>query len=273
MMFRVAVFCLFVCTSVINWSSAGADDGVPVILAHRGGAYEYEENTLQGFRACYEAGIRGFETDIRMTKDGVLVILHDDDLKRTHNGTGAIEQMTAAELKQITTKQGQSFLFLDELLEYFADKPGVMIELEMKTKNHELYPDSRIDEYCVALYEAAKRYRPEGSKYVFTSFDKRPLRAIRTLDAKAPTAFIKSAPLSEEFMAEAKELGANHIACRISGTSRDLVDKAHAQGFKVNCWPGRSPEDFYLAIGLGVDVHCTDIPTAIQKVKELLPNP
>lgn len=270
-MFRVVVVCLFVCALVGQLPSAVAQDAVPVILAHRGGAFEYEENTMQGFRACYESGIRGFETDIRMTKDGVLVILHDDDLKRTHNGAGAVEHMMADELKQITTKQGQEFLFLDELLDYFADKPGVMIELEMKTKNQELYPDSRIDEYCVALYEAAKRHRPEGSKYVFTSFDKRPLKAIRALAPQAPTAFIKSEPLSKKFIAEAKELGANHIACRISGTSRDLVDEAHAEGFNVNCWPGRSPQDFYLAIGLGVDVHCTDIPCAIQKVKVALP--
>ncbi|QDU56259.1 glycerophosphodiester phosphodiesterase [Aeoliella mucimassa] len=271
MMFRVALCGLLVSTLLTQVSSAVAQDAVPVILAHRGGAYEYEENTMQGFRACYEAGIRGFETDIRMTKDGVLVILHDDDLKRTHNGTGAVEHMTADELKQITTKQGQAFLFLDELLEYFADKPGVMIELEMKTKNHDLYPDSRIDEYCVKLHEAATRLQPAGSKYVFTSFDKRPLKAIRGLDADARTAFIKSAPLTPEFIAEAKELQANHIACRISGTSRDLVEQAHAEGFQVNCWPGRSPQDFYLAIGLGVDVHCTDIPMAIQKVKEGLP--
>src|SRR6476661_6321303 len=97
-------------------ASLPAQDKDPIILAHRGGAYEFEENTMEGFRACYERGIRGFETDVRMTKDGALVILHDDKLDRTHNATGCVEDMTAAELKDVVTKKGQKLLFLDELL-------------------------------------------------------------------------------------------------------------------------------------------------------------
>src|SRR5690606_40894459 len=101
------------------------------------------ENTMEAFRACYEKGIRGFETDIRMTKDGVLVILHDDSLDRTYNASGAVESKMAAELKDVVSKKGQRFLFLDEFLDYFADKPGVYIELEMKVSNKALYPDER----------------------------------------------------------------------------------------------------------------------------------
>ena len=201
----------------------------PIILAHRGGAHEFEENTLEGFRACYERGIRGFETDIRMTKDGVLVILHDDSLDRTHNGSGAVEHKTAAELREVTTKKGQKLLFLDEFLEYFADKPGVYIELEMKTGNKTLYPDDRIADYCRKLYSAAQPRRADGSTYIYTSF------------------------------------------CQLNGTSRAAVLEARKNGLLVNGWPGRSVQDYYLALGLGLDVHCTDIPTVIQGAKEKLP--
>ena len=268
---RLILSLVFLCHSFVVLNLAFAADPSPIILAHRGGAHEYEENTMEGFRACYVRGIRGYETDIRMTKDGVLVILHDDTLNRTHNASGAVELKTVAELKDVVTKKGQKLLFLDEFLDYFADKPGVYIELEMKTSNKKLYPDARIAEYCQKLYSAANARKADDSTYVFSSFDERPLKAIHTLDSKAPMSLIASKPCSAEFIARAKQLGADRIACNINGTSRKSVQDAHKQGLLVNCWPGRAAADYYLAKGLGVDVHCTDIPTAIQGIKEQLP--
>lgn len=250
---------------------ADESNPMPLILAHRGGAYEFEENTMEGFRACYERGIRGFETDVRMTKDGVLVLLHDDKLDRTHNASGPVEEKTADELKDVQTKKGQAFLLLEDYLKYFQNKPGVYLELEMKTSNKELYPDARIDEYCDKLYAMTKKYKPAKSDYLFTSFDERPLVAMRKLDADWPIAIIAGKPLSLEFIERAKRLQATHIACKISGTSRELVQKAQEMGYKVNGWPGHNVEDYYLAIGLGLDVACTDIPTVIQQTKENLP--
>ncbi|WP_425618917.1 glycerophosphodiester phosphodiesterase [Anatilimnocola sp. NA78] len=272
MLRRFAVFGLLFC-SAFSCLKLTAAEKSPLILAHRGGAHEYEENTMEGFKACYERGIRGFETDVRMTRDGVLVILHDDSLDRTHNGTGAIEDKTADELRKLTTKHGQKFLFLDELLDYFADKPGVYIEWEMKTSNKTLYPDERIAEYCAKLYKQAKAKQPHGSYYLFTSFDERPLKAIRALDEVTPIAIIAGKPLSVEFIERAKGLKAQHIACQLNGTTRAMVREAQKLGYKINCWPGHTVQDYYLAIGLGVDVSCTDIPTKIQQVKESLPIP
>ncbi|WP_404305143.1 glycerophosphodiester phosphodiesterase [Neorhodopirellula lusitana] len=274
LMFRCVLMCQLLAGLTLSWNCHADDTAqLPLILAHRGGAHEYEENTMEGFQACYERGIRGFETDIRMTKDGVLVLLHDDTLDRTHDASGPVENKLASELNSVRTKQGQSFLLLEEFLQYFQDKPGVYLELEMKTKNRDLYPDARVAEYCQKLHELAKQYKPAGSDYLFTSFDERPLVTMRQLDADWPTAIIASQPLSEEFIERAKRLQATHIACRITGTSRDMVKKAQELGYKVNGWPGHRVEDYYLAIGLGLDVACTDIPTAIQKTKESLPAP
>lgn len=240
----------------------------PLILAHRGGAHELEENTLSAFRTSYERGIRGFETDVRMTKDGVFVILHDDTLDRTHTAAGSVEHKTAAELRNVTTKNGEALLFLDTFLDYFADKPGVYLELEMKTNNKTLYPDGRIEEYVRALHQAADARKPADSVYAFTSFDERSLKAMRSLDAHAPTSLIVGKPLSPELIQQARTLKANHIACQLNGTSRSLVRDAQKQGFKVNCWPGHTVQDYHLAIGLGLDIHCTDIPLAIHKVQQ-----
>lgn len=238
-----------------------------LLYAHRGGAHEFEENTMAAFRGSYDKGLRGCETDVRMTKDGELVILHDDTLDRTHNGTGSVEHKTAAELREITTKTGQKFLFLSELLDYLADKPGYYLELEMKTSNKELYPDARLEEYCRKLLAAAKEKQPEGSMYYFTSFDERPLKIIKKLDAKADMIYITGGPCSPELIKKAQELGINRIACRMDGTSRSAVTAAHKAGLRVNGWPGHTLQDYYLAVGLGFDGICSDIPVAIHEWK------
>ena len=92
------------------------------LFSHRGGRMEHDENTLSAFQASYDAGYRGFETDIRMTRDGALVITHDSSLERTTDGTGTVEEKTEAEIRRLRTKQGNKVLFLDELLD--ALDPG-----------------------------------------------------------------------------------------------------------------------------------------------------
>ncbi|SIO22131.1 glycerophosphoryl diester phosphodiesterase [Singulisphaera sp. GP187] len=239
-----------------------------LLYAHRGGAFEFEENTMEGFRGSYEKGLRGFETDVRMTKDGELVILHDDKLDRTHNATGSVEHKTAAELRTITTKKkGQGFLFLDELLSFLADKPGIYLELEMKTGNKELYPDARLEEYCRKLHETVVARQPKGSFYIFTSFDERPLKIVKGLDANADLLLITGGPCSPEFIKQAQKLGVKRIGCRMEGTSRAAVREAQNAGLLVNGWPGHTLQDYQLAVGLGVDAICCDIPVAIQTWK------
>lgn len=262
---------LFACAASFLAAGAIAGEGGPIILAHRGGSFEFEENTMEAFRSSYEKGIRGFETDVRMTKDGRLVILHDDSLDRTYDAKGPVEETTAAALDGVKSRKGQKFLLLDEFLDYFADKPGCYIELEMKTSNKGLYPDGRIEEYCRKLHEAAEARRPEGSTYVYSSFDERPLKAIHALDPKAPLSLIAGVPCSAEFIRKAKAVGADRIACQLKGTSRAAVEEAHKDGLLVNAWPGHKVEDYDLALGLGVDVHCTDIPTAVLDVSRKLP--
>src|SRR5690606_22096184 len=92
---------------------AGAAPSSPFHFAHRGGLREFEENTMFAFKSSYENGLRGYELDVRMTKDGELVVLHDDKLDRTHDGTGSVEHFNAEELRGIKSKnQHEPLLFL-----------------------------------------------------------------------------------------------------------------------------------------------------------------
>ena len=62
----------------------------PRVLSHRGGRHEYDDNAAGGFKKCLDAGLTGFETDFRMTKDLQLVVMHDSKVDRTTEGKGIV---------------------------------------------------------------------------------------------------------------------------------------------------------------------------------------
>src|SRR5262249_33740763 len=104
------------------------------LIAHRGAGHEFDENTVEGCKQSYERGLRGFEVDIRLTRDNRLVLMHDNDVSRTTAGTGRIEEMTFAEIQKLRTKQnGVSVPSVEDLFAYFKDKPDIVLLLEMKT--------------------------------------------------------------------------------------------------------------------------------------------
>ena len=108
---------LSIIVALLTGAAAFAQSQEVRFFSHRGGRMEYDENTLSAFEASYKAGYRGYETDIRMTKDGKLVILHDSNLVRTTDTEGVVEQMTEAQIRQARTKKGNKVLFLDELMD------------------------------------------------------------------------------------------------------------------------------------------------------------
>jgi len=234
------------------------------VFAHRGGAHEYDENTMQAFQESYAKGIRGYETDIRITKDGHLVIFHDADLKRIVGKEGPIESLTLDEVKQLRTKKGNPIPTLDEVLAFFSDKPGVYIEFEMKT-DKPMYDENTLTRYCDELHANVYASRPATSEYLLTSFDKRPLQYLKKTYPSADLLFIKSTGLSREVLDEAKELGVSRVACNISNTTRAMVQEAKKQGFKVSLWPGRSVADFLLGVSLGSDYLCSDVPVQVTE--------
>ena len=77
------------------------------VAAHRGFSAEYPENTIPSFSAAIDCGVDQLETDVRMTSDGELVLIHDDTVNRTTNGTGLVSQMTFGELRKLDASNGK----------------------------------------------------------------------------------------------------------------------------------------------------------------------
>ncbi|MCQ2135384.1 MAG: glycerophosphodiester phosphodiesterase [Bacteroidales bacterium] len=236
------------------------------VFSHRGGRMEFDENTMQAFSASYEAGYRGFETDIRMTADGAMVVTHDNTLERTTDGEGRLEYKTAEEIRALNTKKGNKMLFLEELCDWLDEKGDIMyVEFELKTKPVEDYPEERLHEYCDKLYEQVQRiHRPDSALFLFTSSDPRGLMYLREKDPKVELLLIVSKPVNAETIGMCKEYGINRLGAKMEKTTRENVEKAHKEGIIVSLWPGQSVADFILGAYLGSDTMCCDVPLEVM---------
>lgn len=256
--------------STLIWAlmavSAFAQEQQVRFFSHRGGRMEFDENTIPAFESSYKAGYRGYETDIRMTADGKLVILHDSNLKRTTDTEGVVEEMTEAQIRKARTKKGNKVMFLDELMDWLDSKGDVTyVEFELKTSPVDLYPEERLREYCDKLYERVMRNKPSGATYLFTSGDYRGLRYLQQKYPGVQMLLITGKPCNDETIALCKAMGIDRLGATMDGTSRAAVKKAHEQGLIVSLWPGQSVADAMLGIYLGADFLCTDIPVEVKE--------
>ena len=231
-----------------------------MIIAHRGGRAEQDENTMAAFRNAWAAGLHGYETDMRMTRDGVIVIAHDSSLLRTCGTEATIEHLTYKQLKKLRTKQGNAIPTLQEFTRFFSDKKDTYIEFEMKTQEKNLYPDSVIPVYCERIYSQIKQCMPEGATWIFSSFDERTLAYMHAHHPDAQLQYIIGKPLNAETIKRAQELGAKRIAAWLNGATRGNVNAAHKANLKINLWPCNTLQDITLALCLGADIVCTDSP-------------
>ena len=109
------------------------------VAAHRGWSAKYPENTMLAFRKAVELGVDQIEMDIRVTKDGQLVVFHDETVDRVTNGTGKVCDFTLAELQQLDAgikkgeeHKGAQIPTFRELMEFVKDVPGLTLDLELK---------------------------------------------------------------------------------------------------------------------------------------------
>lgn len=234
------------------------------VLAHRAGRADFEENVLPSFKASYEAGMRSFETDIRITADGKYVISHDADMSRMYGKEGIIEETRLKDLKTYrTTKGGNQIATLDELLAFLNSKEDMYVEFELKT-DPKAYPEELLEKYCDEVYKKVMKGKPSSSLYILSSFD---YRALRYLSAMHPGEdcfmLIHGDPVGDKTIALALSLGVKRIACTLNGSSRRSIKEAHEKGLRVNLWPGNGTDDFVLAYELGADYICTDYPVEL----------
>ncbi len=175
-----------------------------MIYGHRGVPVKFPENSLAGFAYAIAHHIDGLEFDVHLTKDQVPVIMHDERLKRTTDGTGQIADYTFAELRQFHLANGEPIPSLAEFLNLVSGEP-VHLNLEFKT-NHESYPG--IEGIVLRMIKQTDLVYP----VVFSSFNIHSLERSYVLDPHQRYAFLTSAHIGDpEAFAQREHLEGLHL--------------------------------------------------------------
>ena len=234
----------------------------PLVLAHRGGLGDYDDNAVGGFADALARGILGAETDVRLSRDGELVIMHDPTVDRTTNGAGRVDEKTIAELTALRlSRSGENVPTFRQFCEVYRGRADVDVEIEMKEHGDEMTPE-RLDRYVRLLHDQAIEGGLVEGTYAFTSFSVPTLERFRALYPDARLGLI-CIELTEKSIAEAARLGCMRIAPEWRSSGPLGVAKAHAAGLSVNLWCSDSPFVYDTVKAWGADVSTSNVPRAI----------
>jgi len=144
-------------------------EGKVLVLGHRGYSAKYPENTILAFKKAIEAGADGIELDVWLTKDGEVVVIHDETVDRTSNGSGRVKEMTLEELKELDFGNGERIPTLEEVFEAVPEDSVVNVEIkdvDAVEKTAEIIGRNNPERVIVSsfLIDALREYRKLDSE-------------------------------------------------------------------------------------------------------------
>ncbi|MFP3897652.1 MAG: glycerophosphodiester phosphodiesterase [Anaerolineales bacterium] len=207
-------------------------------VGHRGAAGIEPENTIRGFRRALEIGVDRAECDIHITKDSHLVVMHDETVDRTTDGTGAIRSLTLEEVRSLDAGEGERVPTLAEVLEVMRNRAILLIELK----------GEGVEE------QAIRTVKDMGmeDQVVCTSFHLDRLRRVKRLAPSFEVGAIFSEP-PDDVCQRALEAGAGGIGIYHGNLRQELVQEAHRCGLEVRAWNPDTVPEMWAMIDLGVD--------------------
>jgi glycerophosphoryl diester phosphodiesterase len=254
------------------------DAGRVLAIAHRGGAGLWPENTLYAFERAAALGVDVLETDVRATKDGELVVFHDEGVGRTTDGAGRVGSLTLAELKRLdaayrfTPDGGRSFplrgtgVTIPTLREVFKALPHMRFNIEPKqgvpaivaplcrlVREHGMAERVLVASFSAAVIEEFRRECPE----VATAAASGEVASFLTLH---------NAGLSHSYSPAMQALQVPEHAGALTVLTRAFVESAHGRGLRVHAWTVNDESDMRRLVEMGVDGVMTDYPDRLLKV-------
>ena len=224
----------------------------PLIIGHRGASAVAPENTLAAFEAAIAAGADGIEFDVRMSRDGVPVVIHDDNLYRTSGVRRRVADMAHDQLNQFDVPS------LTQVFELFESNK-LLLYLEMKDQQIELA------EACCRFVE---QYRLKG-RVIFECFEHSALQTVKSIDPTFKTAPLFQPPASF-IIKRAIAAGGDEIALHHRLTSKRIVEKAANAGMKVVTWTVDDPAWIERARTFGVHAVITNNPSALIRARNAI---
>lgn len=252
---------------------------IPIVIGHRGCAGHAPENTLPSFERALAEGAGILESDVHVTRDGVPVLIHDDEVDRNTDGAGPVREMSLAELQGLDAGHGfspdggASFPFrrqgirIPTLEEAFAAFPGARFNLELKEDLPELVAGS--------LEVVARAGREDLT--LLTAGEDALMARLRDALVSGPAvalgactgdvaSFIRSATEGSAPVAGPMAL---QIPAEFGGrplVTERLVAHAHRYAVQVHVWTINEPDEMHRLLDLGVDGIVTDFPGRLAGV-------
>ena len=236
-----------------------------VNYAHRGASTYTPENTMMAFYTGMYMGANGIETDVQRTKDGVLVLFHDDTIDRMTNGTGKLADYTLAELQELDIANyglTDKIVVFEDFLQHFAFR-DIVFAIELKGPGVEEETADLLRKYNLV------------EKTVVTSFELDYLKKFRAYAPEFETGYLAGdlegkAELTEELDNTLLELGITEICPKVADMEREMVDRWHKKGLRIRCWGAFDEELMRRVVDWGCDGTTCNFPdklTAYLKQK------
>jgi len=227
-------------------------------IAHRGGGRLAPENTLVAVRVGAAHGFTMCEYDVKLSRDNVLILLHDDHLERTSNGSGPVTERTYAELTQLDAGSWHSAAYAGEPIPIFAAVARCTRDLGIAS-NVEIKPSpGRAFETGAAVALAARQlWRGADIAPLLSSFSEEALTAARAVAPELPRAL-----LLENMPPDWQSRLARHACVALNlhhyHASRERVQAVHAAGYRITAWTVNDPERAHLLLDWNIDSIFTD---------------
>ena len=230
-------------------------DAPPLVIAHRGASAARPENTLSAFELALEQGADMIEIDLHRTRDGALVVAHDEDLERL-GGSGEIGDATLAEIRQLDAGDGQRVPTLDEVLDRFGAR--IPFNLELKRGSAAEYPGLER-----ATLEAVER-RGLLDQTLFSSFQDAVLERLRALAQTARIGVLVAPRSPGRWLERARAVSAETVHFWVGLVNEDVVNAAHAANLGVFAYTVDAVDEMRRLLGHVLDGLFTNRPDRLR---------
>ncbi len=245
---------------------------IPRIIAHRGFSSLFPENTMMAFREALASGATGLECDVQLTKDGEIVIFHDEDVYRITGNRGLLKDFSWDEVSRMDAGRhkgekfrGEGIPRLQNLLELIKNK-DIVLNIELKNG---IIPYPNLEKKVVEMVEKFNL----GPKVIISSFNHPSLLTVKDHNPHIKTALLYFARMYKPWI-YTTEVGVDGIHPFWMGVDGALVKGAHKNGLFINPFTVNNLEDMFGLLKIGVDGIITDYPDRLsQLVHEHTPKP
>ena len=232
------------------------------VFAHRGYSGKYPENTMEAFRGASAAGADGIELDVQLSKDGQLVIIHDETLDRTTTGKGYVKDYTLSELKQLDASgklfSGLQLPSFEEYCEWVKNTP-LITNIELKTS---IVYYEEIEEKTA---EMVKAFRLED-RVIFSSFNHLSIVRMKQLLPECPVGALVEHDDLQNVGYYCSKFGFEYYHPDGSLFTKENMENCREHGVGVNVWTVNDLKMFENMADWGVDGVITNYPKVLAEL-------